>query len=190
MKITGRYPTQWFIPLLAILSACQSIGSTGDIATAEYVDLERFAGDWYVIANIPTWLEKDAYDAVERYAPPNNGRVETTFTMRKGGFDAPIKTYRPTGFVRDDGSNAIWGMQFIWPFKADYRILYVDPEYQETIIGRNKRDYVWVMTRDPKISEDNYRRLVERVAAAGYATDQLRRIPHAAAQSSIAAASD
>ena len=26
----------------------------------EYVDLDRFMGDWYVIATIPTFLERDA----------------------------------------------------------------------------------------------------------------------------------
>ena len=30
------------------------------IHTVEYVDLGRFMGDWYVIANIPTFIEKDA----------------------------------------------------------------------------------------------------------------------------------
>jgi apolipoprotein D and lipocalin family protein len=31
------------------------------------VDLERFMGDWYVIANIPTFIEKGAHNAVEGY---------------------------------------------------------------------------------------------------------------------------
>ena len=35
--------------------------------TVSYVDLDRFMGDWYVIANIPTFLEKGAHNAVERY---------------------------------------------------------------------------------------------------------------------------
>ena len=47
------------------LSACNS--EEGDLATVDYVDLERFMGDWYVIANIPTFLEKGAHNAVETY---------------------------------------------------------------------------------------------------------------------------
>jgi lipocalin len=32
------------------------------------VDIQRFMGDWYVIANIPTWIEKGAHNAVESYS--------------------------------------------------------------------------------------------------------------------------
>lgn len=52
--------------------------------------------------------------------------MATTFTFRQGGFDGERKVYTPTGFVRDRESNAVWGMQFIWPFKADFRIVYLD----------------------------------------------------------------
>ena len=36
----------------------------GELKTVDYVDLERFMGDWYVIANIPTFIEKGAVNAV------------------------------------------------------------------------------------------------------------------------------
>ena len=35
-------------------------GKPPTIPTAAPVDLPRFMGDWYVIANIPTFIEKDA----------------------------------------------------------------------------------------------------------------------------------
>ena len=35
------------------------------LETVKYVDLERFMGDWYVIANIPTFIEKGAVNAIE-----------------------------------------------------------------------------------------------------------------------------
>ena len=54
-------------------------------------------------------------------------------------------------------SGAVWGMQFIWPFKADYRVIYLNDDYTQTIIGREKRDYVWIMARSPAIREDRLR---------------------------------
>ncbi|MEQ8205135.1 MAG: lipocalin family protein, partial [Woeseia sp.] len=122
------------------ISACSSSGQP--LATVEHVDLERFMGSWYVIANIPTFLEKDAYNAVETYEQDTDGSIETTFTYRKGGFDGNLKRYTPRGFVGEDPSNAVWGMRFIWPIKADYRIIYLDKDYSVTVVGRNKRDYV------------------------------------------------
>lgn len=147
------------------------------IKTAEYVDINRFMGDWYVIANIPTFIETEAYNAIETYKLREENVVDTTFTFNKGGFDGKLKTYNPTGFVYDDPSNAIWGMRFIWPIKADYRIVYVDENYQNTIIGRNKRDYVWIMSRSPQIDDATYNNLVRIVEEQGYDTSKIRRVP-------------
>ncbi|MDH3935419.1 MAG: lipocalin family protein, partial [Gammaproteobacteria bacterium] len=36
--------------------------------SVEYVDINRFMGDWYVIANIPTFVETGAHNAIESYA--------------------------------------------------------------------------------------------------------------------------
>jgi apolipoprotein D and lipocalin family protein len=43
----------------------------------------------------------------------------------------------------DKQSNAFWAMQFVWPFKADCRIVYLDNAYSQVIIVRQPRDYVW-----------------------------------------------
>jgi apolipoprotein D and lipocalin family protein len=147
------------------------------IRTAEHVDLESFMGDWYVIAHIPTFLESDAYNAVESYRLLDDGRIATTFSFNDGGFDGTRKTYHPTGFVLDKQSNAIWGMRFVWPFKADYRIVHVDDNYRQTIIGRSKRDYVWIMARSPQIPAEDMQELTDIIAAQGYDTAAMRSIP-------------
>lgn len=134
-------------------------------------------GDWYVIANIPTFLEKDAYNAVESYALAEQYVIDTTFTFRKGGFDGKQKTYRPTGYVEDTQSNAVWGMQFIWPFKGDYRVVFVDDGYNQTVIGRNKRDYVWIMARTPSIPDADYQRLLRLIEGQGYDIGAVRKVP-------------
>ncbi|NNF18017.1 MAG: hypothetical protein HKN70_14830 [Gammaproteobacteria bacterium] len=160
------------------LVGCAGNPSLPPIQTAEYVDLERFMGDWYVIASIPTFIEKHAYNAIETYELEEPGVIATTFTFNKGGPDGPRKTYHPTGYVYDTESNAIWGMQFIWPFKGDYKVVYVDPDYQHTIIGRSKRDYVWIMSRSPNISAADYSALKDIVARQKYDPEKLRRVPH------------
>lgn len=148
-----------------------------DLKPVDHVDIDRFMGDWYVIANIPTFLEKGAHNAVETYERNSDGTIATTFVFRDGGFDGERKEYNPKGFVRDDGSNAIWGMRFIWPIKADYRIVYLTPDYSQTIIGRNKRDFVWVMARTPTIPEADYDAIVNRIAEMGYDVSKLQKVP-------------
>jgi apolipoprotein D and lipocalin family protein len=163
----------------ALLSACQS--TRPPIATEQKVELQRFMGDWYVIANIPTIIERGAYNAVESYRLAPDGTIDTTFTFNKGAFDGPRKRYTPRGFVRDPGANAVWGMQFIWPIKADYRIVYVSESYDRTIVGRQARDYVWIMARTPHIAEAEYRELLAIVQREGYDLEKVRRVPQRSA---------
>ncbi len=164
------------LPLLGLLTGCASGGSRPSIPTVPRVDLPRFMGDWYVIAHIPTFIEKDAHEAVENYALAPDGTIATTFTFRAGGFDGDPKRYNPRGFVLDP-SNAVWGMQFVWPFKGDYRIVYLNEDYSQTVIGREKRDYVWIMARTPSIPDADYDSLLARLAAQGYDTAKIRKVP-------------
>ena len=161
--------------LAVVLSACASRGP--EMKTVEYVDLERFMGSWYVIANIPTFLEKGAHNAVETYELDDDGSIKTTFTFLKDGFDGKQKEFNPRGFVVDETSNALWGMRFVWPIKADYRIVYLDDNYSQTIVGRQKRDFVWIMARTPTISDADFEMLMQRSAALGYDVSKIERVP-------------
>ena len=145
--------------------------------TVDYVNLERFMGDWYVIANIPTFLETGAHNAIENYALNEDGTIATTFTFREDSFDGELKEFTPKGFIRNEETNALWGMRFIWPIKADYRIVYLDDDYTQTIIGRQKRDYIWIMARTPSIPEDDYRKLIDFAASIGYDASEIQRVP-------------
>jgi apolipoprotein D and lipocalin family protein len=141
------------------------------------VDIPRFMGRWYVIAHIPSYPERDAYDATETYELRADGRIQTTFRYRKGGFDEPLKTMTPIGTVREGSRGAVWGMQFVWPIQAEYVIVDLAPDYQRTIVGRSKRDYVWLMARTPTIPEDQYQAAMQRIAQLGYDVAKVRRVP-------------
>jgi apolipoprotein D and lipocalin family protein len=160
---------------LALLAACAS--ETRPMKTVDYVDLDRFMGDWYVVANIPTFLERGAHNAVESYELSPDGTIATTFTFRAGSFDGEKKAFHPTGYVLDRETNARWGMQFIWPIKADYRVILLDEDYMLTVIGREKRDYVWVMSRQPQLSDDEFDRIGAFLRDVGYDTAKLQRVP-------------
>ena len=169
---------------LALLIALSALLAGGcqrrpPIQTVDRMDLERFMGDWYVIASIPTPFEKDVYNGIEAYRLAEDGTVETTFTFNKGSFSGPRKVYRARGFVRDAQTNTVWGMQFVWPFKAEYRVVYLDENYSRTVIGRTKRDYVWIMARDPAIPEADYADILQFLAEQGYDTGKLVKVPHA-----------
>ena len=173
MKTGNKLLLGAFITLY--LNACSS--GEAELATVEYVDLERFMGPWYVIANIPTFLEKGAHNAVETYTLNDDGTIATNFTFRKNGFDGKRKDYNPKAFVLDTDSNARWGMRFVWPIKADYRIVWLDDDYSTTVIARQDRDYVWIMSRTPTISDHAYDELISFVDSIGYDVSRVERVP-------------
>ena len=166
--------------LFAVVAACTLAGCAArepNMETVDYVDIDRFMGPWYVIANIPTFLEKNAHNAVETYRLNDDGTIATTFTFRKGSFDGKLKEYNPKGFITDTETNALWGMRFVWPIKADYRIIYLDEDYTQTVIGRQSRDFVWIMARTPTIPEEDYKKLLDFVATFGYDMSKVQRVP-------------
>ncbi len=160
----------------ALISGCAN--QNPPIKPVSSVDLNQYMDDWYVIACIPTVFEIDAYNAVKSYQIEKDGSINTTFVYRKDAFDGPEKRYNPQGFVVENTGNAVWGMKFIWPFKTEYIIAYLDKDYTSTIIARNARDYVWIMARTPFIKVREYQALTKTVANLGYDVSKLRKVPH------------
>lgn len=157
------------------MTACTS---PSPLPTAASVDLDRFMGPWFVVGYTPILVDKEAHNAVEHYHHAGDGKIRTTYQFRKGGFDGKLKTYTPVGTVKDTTTNAEWRMQFIWPFKAPYIILYVSDDYSETIIAHPNRKYAWIMQRDPEINEAAYAAMLERLEAVGYDPSVVQSVPH------------
>ncbi len=65
--------------LIFSLTACSIVEP---LQAVDRVDINRFMGDWYVIANIPTAIEKGAHNAIESYRLDDDGSIATTFTFR------------------------------------------------------------------------------------------------------------
>lgn len=159
---------------LLLLSGCAARPVT--IRAVEHVDLPRFMGDWYVIAHIPSRTERHAHNAIENYALASDGSIATTYRYRNTP-DGPLRILRPKGTVVPDTGNAVWGMQFIWPIRAEYVVSYLAPDYQQTIIGRSALDYAWIMARTPSLPEARYAELLRELADLGYSPDRVRRVP-------------
>lgn len=162
----------------ALAAACSTAPPDGmkPVTLVPSVDLARFAGTWYVIANIPTFLEKGAHNATEHYTLDADGTMDTTFSFRADSFDGPLKSYHSRGYILD-ASHAVWGQQYVWPIKADYRISYLASDYSTTLITREKRDYAWIMARTPTLPEPEVQRLIALAAREGYDPAKFQRVP-------------
>lgn len=163
--------------------ACSKDDKANYPTLAESVDLERFMGKWYVHGYTPTFLDKEAYNPTETYEMGENGKILTTYNFRKGGFDGPVKTYRPVGKSVSE-SNAEWRMRFFSIISAPYLILYRDEKYEYTLIGHPNREMAWLMSRSPKISDDKYEELVEKLEGENYDLSKFVRAKHESPETS------
>ena len=157
---------------LFLLAGCSAQQGPA-METVEKLDLDRFMGQWHVLADISTPFDRDAFVPLESYTRVGQNIVETVYSYREGNATGPLRERHLKAFVSDE-SNAVWAMQIFWPIKAEYRVVFVDPDYQTTIVGRSKRDFVWVMSRAPEISAPALTALLQRTQALGYDLSKLR----------------
>jgi apolipoprotein D and lipocalin family protein len=168
-----------------LLSTFVSTCAMSDLAQLQAidrpVDLQRFMGDWYVLGSIPIdfWFasEAGAHNGVESYALRDDGKIQTTYTFRRDGFNGEEIQFNPVAWVDNTETNAEWRMQFLWPFRSAYLIAYLDDDYQHTVIGVPNRSNVWIMSRRPDISEDGYASLLDIVAELGHDISLVQRVP-------------
>ncbi|MBC8193132.1 MAG: lipocalin family protein [FCB group bacterium] len=144
----------------------------------DHVDLDRFMGDWYVIANIPTMFEKGAVNAIENYTwNPEKEIVEVSFDYRAGSPDGKAKHMTQKGFIYNKETNAEWRVQPLWPLKLGYLIIDLADDYSYTVIGVPNRKYLWIMARDSSLPYDVYQSILAKVKAQGYDLDKIQMVP-------------
>ncbi|MDR3531284.1 MAG: lipocalin family protein [Rhodopila sp.] len=160
--------------LAAGLTAC---APSAPMAVASNVDIGRFMGKWYVIANIPYFAEAGAVGSYDAYKLLPDGRIDTVFGYHDKDFSGPEKFASSVATVEPDSNNAKWQVSFFWPLSFSYRILYVDPDYQTAAIGYPNRSLGWVFSRSPTMDDAHYQGMLEHFRRQGYDITQFRRVP-------------
>jgi apolipoprotein D and lipocalin family protein len=65
-------------------------------------------------------------------------------------------------------------VEFRWPFKGNYWIIGLAPEYQWAIVGVPSRKYLWILSREPQMEEEALREALEEARIKGYHLEGLR----------------
>ncbi len=167
--------------LSALLGACATSGVP--VQTARHVDLQRYMGDWFVIANIPYFAEKHCVDSIESYALRSDGRIDNWFQCREKSFDAPLKKKASAIATVKDNSNAVWSVRFLKVLPAKYLILDVDPNYQWAAVGHPSRKYGWIFARGKSLPDKTYDAILRKFASQGYDTTKFVKVPQQASRS-------
>jgi len=151
--------------------------------TVAHVDIQRYMGTWYEIANYPNMFQRGCTGTTATYALRPDGQVSVTNRCRKDSLSGPESVARARARVVDSSTNAKLEVQFFWPFWGKYWVIDLDAEYRWAVVGHPARKYLWVLSRTPEMDPKLYAAIVQRIAAQGYDTTRIVRTvqPRAAA---------
>ena len=143
------------------------------LATIAALDVPRYMGTWYEIAKFPNRFQKKCagftkatYSAmadgtlqvVNRCRTANGETEEAIGAARQvGGADSPRLKVRFAPAI-------LSFLPMVW---GDYWVIDLDPGYQLAAVSEAKREYLWILSRSPKVDKARYTALVARLAEQG-----------------------
>jgi apolipoprotein D and lipocalin family protein len=136
------------------------------------VDIMSYAGKWYSLYSIPTFMDKRWRQTTETYVIHPDGFYAVFTTYKLLGQDQQ-KYIRSKLFVVRGTGNAEFKAQFIWPFKVDYWVIELADDYSYVVVGHPKQKYLFIMARKPEMDQDLLDKIIVRCAKKGYDTAQL-----------------
>lgn len=163
--------------LFALLAAAIYVSSAAafaqtPVASVPAVDLARYTGKWFEIASFPMFFQRNCVaDATAEYAATTDGALSVHNRCRtESGFDEA--TGKAT--VVEGYGNSRLKVSFFWPFKADYWVVGLDPDYRWAVVGNPNRKYLWVLSRTPQLTPKLMEAALASASAQGFDLTQLR----------------
>ena len=155
-----------------IVMAILVIGCGGTLtvnnSVVDSLDLNRYLGDWYEIARFDHSFERGMDFCKANYTLREDGKIDVLNTGIKNG---KFKEAKGKGKLTD--TQALLRVSFFGPFYADYRVMMLDSAYQYALIGSGSDDYLWILSRTPKLAEDVKTSILDEAKRRGYDTDKL-----------------
>lgn len=140
------------------------------LQTVSKVDLNKYAGVWYEIAAFPQSFEKGCSCTTAEYILTDKNFVRVINTCKRNG---DTTTAKGKAFIEKGSNNAKLKVQFFWPFRGKYWIIYLEDDYSIAVVGHPNRQYLWILARDKKIPESKYDSLIEYCKKNGFDMTRL-----------------
>jgi lipocalin/ligand-binding SRPBCC domain-containing protein len=130
------------------------------VRAVPFVDLDRYAGEWFEIARFPNRFQRQCVgDVRATYARRPDGRVDVVNRCRVAEGETEA---RGIARVVDEQTFAKLKVRFapawlswlpmVW---GDYWIIGLAPDYSWAVVGDPGRDYLWILARAPHLGDDS-----------------------------------
>ncbi len=161
---------------LTVASGCETYNGTKTTAhTVDHVNLELYAGKWYEIASFPAPFQEDCFCTTATYTRVQD-EIQVVNACRRGSPQGSVDTAQATAYAVPCTGNAQLKVQFFWPFKGDYWVIGLDPDYRYAMVGHPAKKYLWILSRTPTMEDKKFQSLVELARSKGYAVERLRKM--------------
>ena len=181
-RLAGRGPGRGGLVWLAaaLLAAACATTTTERLGlppleTVARVDLQRYTGTWYEIAAIPQRFQEGCTGTSASYALRDDGDISVVNRCHQGSLQGELDVAEGRARVVEPSTNAKLEVTFFWPFWGDYWIIELDPDYRWAAVGHPSRDYLWILSRTPRLDPAVYRDILERLRAKGYPLTRLEK---------------
>ena len=153
-----------------LISALTFIGCSSNqpLETVDSVDLQRYQGTWYEIASFPQRFQKGCHCTSATYTATQEDFVVVENRCRKDSINGEESYIKGKAYIVENTNNAKLEVEFFWPFKGDYWIIDLDKDYQYAVVGHPNREYLWILSRTPQMSDSLYNEITKRIAAKGF----------------------
>lgn len=177
------------ITLFAFLSlttiACASTNGHGPLRVEQNVNIQKYMGLWYEIERYDIRFEKGCGNVTAEYSLTKKGKVRVVNTCVKKKKNGKLKTKDAKGvaFVVDPKTNAKLKVSFVPFFKwlgwfaGDYNILKLGPNYEYVLVGSKDREYLWILSRTPTLSDEIKSMLKTEATSQGFDTSRFIETP-------------
>ena len=139
--------------------------------------VERYLGVWYEQVRYDHSFERGLESVSATYTQGDEGRIN----VGNRGWDAVSGRWSDAkGYGKSAGEADVGHLRvtFFWPFFGDYRIVYLDPAYQQVIVTGPDRSWLWIMTRERDVSETTRTALIQRAEALGFSKEGMIVVRH------------
>ena len=153
------------------------------VKTIPSIDVARYLGTWYEIAKFPNWFQRKCLSGTNaNYQLKEDGNVKVTNRCKvEGGEMAQaMGTARQIGGATSPKLEVRFApdwlaiLPFVW---GDYWVIDLDPQYQLAAVSDPRREYLWILSRTPKVNQKSYDDLLQRLVAQQFDLTQLSLTP-------------
>jgi apolipoprotein D and lipocalin family protein len=156
--------------LMVALIGC--VGKPDRVEPVTDFNVEQYLGQWYEIARLDHSFEEGLTQVTASYSLNDDGSVKVInrgFDAEKGEWD---EAEGKAKFVADQNT-AFLKVSFFGPFYGSYIVFELDDDYQYAFVSGPDTGYLWLLSRQPTVSEDIIQLFERRAKALGFATDDL-----------------